>query len=231
MAVTRQLYELQELDANIEHTEETLRLKNSRLGNRDALNNVQNSLAAEQKLLEELKKARRDTEGQTEDLSSKIKAAEQQLYGGAVKNPKELTNLQHEIKNFKEQRDPLETKSLEIGEQAEAAEKKIADLTAGYAKLEAEWQKEQITLAGDIELLNKTIAGLREERSQVAGQIDSAAVSLYDRVRQQKKPAVARVEQGICRACRLSLSVSVLQKARAGQPVQCSTCGRILFVS
>jgi predicted nucleic acid-binding Zn-ribbon protein len=231
MAVTRQLYELQELDTNIEHTEQTLRLKSSQLGNRDVLNNTQNSIAAEQKRLEELKKSRRDTDGQTEDLSVKIKNAEQQLYGGTVKNPKELSNLQHEIKNLKEQRDPLETKSLETSEQIEAAEKKTADLTADYARQETEWQTAQTVLAGDIDLLTKTLDGLREERGQIAEQIEPGAIILYDRVRLQKKPAVTRVEQGICRACRLSLSVSVLQKARAGQPVQCSTCGRILFVS
>jgi len=39
------------------------------------------------------------------------------------------------------------------------------------------------------------------------------------------------VEQGICRACRISLSANILQKARSGQPVQCGSCGRILFIS
>ena len=50
-------------------------------------------------------------------------------------------------------------------------------------------------------------------------------------VSRQKKPAVARVEQGICQACRISLSASGLQHARSGQPVQCGTCGRILYIS
>ena len=231
MPISRQLYELQELDTDIEHTEQTLDLKTGQLGKRDALDDAQNTLAAEQKHLEELKHARRDTEGQVDDILNKITAAEKQLYGGTIKNPKELSNLQHEINNFKAISDPLENKALEIIEQVEAAEHKVAALTADYSRLEEEWHRQQKQLAADIELLNKTLADLREKRRQLVDQIEPPAVSLYERIRRQKKQAVAKVEQGICRTCRISLSASALQKARSGQPVLCGSCGRILFIS
>jgi uncharacterized protein len=231
MAVTRQLYELQELDTEIEHAEQNLALKNGQLGSRRALENAQNAMAAEKKRSEELKHARRDTETQAEDLSVKIKAAEQQLYGGTIKNPKELANLQHEIKNLKAQRDPLETKSLEIDEQIEAAEKNAAALSASYVTLEATWQQDQQQLAVDIGQIKKTLEVLKEKRREAVESIPPAAMTLYENVRNKKKPAVTKVEQGICRACRLSVSASILQKARGGQAVQCGTCGRIMFVS
>lgn len=231
MAVTRQLYDLQELDTEIEHAEQNLGLKNSQLGNRQALDNARSALTGEQKRVEELKHARRDTEAQMADLAAKIKAAEQQLYSGTINNPKELGNLQHEIKNLKQQEDPLETKSLELIDQIEAAEKNASALAASYAAMETAWQQDQRQLGADIEHLVKTLESLREKRRLAIELITPAAASLYENVRRQKKPAVAKVEQGICRACRLSVSASILQKARAGQPVQCGTCGRILFVS
>jgi predicted nucleic acid-binding Zn-ribbon protein len=231
MPITKQLYELQEFDTDIEHTEQTLDLKTGQLGKRDALDDAQNLLAADQKQLEELKHAHHDAEWQVDDLLSKITAAEKQLYGGTIKNPKELSNLQHEINNFKTMNDPLETKTLEIIQQVEDTEQKVAVFTADYSKLEEEWHRLQKQLAADIELLNKTHAGLREKRLRLVEQIEPSAVSLYEKIRQQKKQAVAKVEQGICRACRISLSVSALQKARSGQPVLCGSCGRILFIS
>jgi uncharacterized protein len=231
MPITKQLYELQELDTDIEHTSQTLILKTSQLGKRDTLDTAQNVLTTAQKHLADLKHARKDTEFQVDDILSKIAAAEKQLYGGTVKNPKELSNIQHEISNLKSLNDPLENKALEIIEQVEAAEKDIATLTADYAKLEEEWHREQKQIAADIELLKKILADLREKRHLLVEQIEPAAVTLYDKVRLQKKQAVSKVEQGICRACRLSLSASALQKARSGQPVLCSTCGRILFIS
>ena len=231
MTVTKQLYELQEIDNEIEHTRQTLDLKNSQLGKRDALDAAQNRLANEQKALDDLNHKSRDAEFELDDSTSKIKDVEKQLYGGKITNPKELTNLQHEDNTLKELSDQQETKVLEAIESFEEAEKALATATADFHQLETEWQQQQKQLAADIDLLNKTLNDLTEKRRLLAGQIEPGAVDLYERVRQQKKQAVAKVEQGICCACRISLSSSILQKARSGQPVQCGTCGRILFIS
>jgi uncharacterized protein len=231
MPITKQLYELQELDTDIEHTSETLVRQTGQLGNRDTLDVAQTALAAEQKRLAELKKARQETEWKVDDILAKISTAEKKLYGGTIKNPKELSSLQDDIASLKKQSDPLENKTLEIIEQVEDAEKKAAALTAEYARLEQEWQRQQKQLAADIELLKKTLAELREKRHQLVEQIEPDAVALYEKIRQQKKQAVSKVEQGICRACRISLSASAVQKARSGRPVLCGTCGRILFIS
>jgi predicted nucleic acid-binding Zn-ribbon protein len=231
MPVTKQLFELQELDTDIEHTSQTLVLKTGQLDKRDTLDAAQKVLAGELQRLAELKHARQDAEWQVDDILSKIANAEKQLYGGSTNNPKELANLQHEISNLKNLNDPLENKTLEIIEQVEVAEKNVAALTADYAKLEEEWRAQQKQLAADIELLKKTLTDLNEKRLQFVQQIEPDAVALYEKVRQLKKQAVSKVEQGICGACRISLSASALQKARSGQPVLCGTCGRILFIS
>ena len=231
MPIARQLYELQELDIEIEHTRQHIDLKTAQLGKRDALDIAQNLLSSQQKNLEGLKHRRREAEAELDDVLSKISAAEQQLYSGKINNPKELSNLQHEVNTLKSMSDKLETKALEIIESVEDTVKNLAAATADYQKLEEEWHRQQKQLAADMELLNKALADLTEKRRRLVAQIEPPAVTLYERVRQQKKQAVAKVEQGICRACQISLSVNILQKARGGQPVQCGSCGRILFIS
>jgi predicted nucleic acid-binding Zn-ribbon protein len=231
MAVTRQLYQLQDLDTRIELEEQSLALKNSQVGKREALDDAQNRRSAAQQNLKELSHQRREAEGELDDVLSKIADAEKQLYGGRITNPKELTSLQHEVNTLKKHSDQLETKALEIIDQVEKAEKNVATLNRDYQKLEEEWRHQQKQLAEEIEKLKASLADLNEKRRQLTGQIDASAINLYEKIRQQKKQAVAKVEQGICRACRISLSASVLQKARSGQPVQCGTCGRILFIS
>jgi predicted nucleic acid-binding Zn-ribbon protein len=231
MTLTKQLYELQELDINIENTQQSLDLKTNQLGKRDILDAAQNRLNTEQKNLDKLKHQRREAEADLDDVTSKINNVNQQLYGGRITNPKELANLQHEVNTLKDMNDQLETKALEIIDRVEAAEKTVAIAKANYQKLEEEWQQEQKQLETDIALLQKTLAELTEKRQLLASRIESSALSLYERVRRQKKQAVSKVEQGICRACRISVSASNLQKARSGQPVQCGTCGRILFIS
>jgi len=231
MTITKQLYQLQELDIELEQTEQSLSLKTSQLGKREALDNARSRLASERQHLDKLKHERHNAEWEVDDLLNKIAAAEKQLYGGRITNPKELSSLQHEINTMKAKRDQLENKALEIIEQAETAEQSVTDASTEYEKLEGEWLRQQQQLTDEIELLKKNLANLTEKRQQLVEQIEPPAVELYERIRQQKKQAVAKVEQGICRACRISLSASALQKARSGQPVQCGSCGRILFIS
>jgi predicted nucleic acid-binding Zn-ribbon protein len=231
METTRQLYQLQELDIEIEQAEQSLAQKNSQLGNRETLDAAMQKLTSGQKRLDELRHQRRDAEGQLDDVLSKIKTAEQQLYGGKVTNPKELSNLQHEINTLKSKSDDLETKALSIIDLVEEAEKSVTAVSSEYKIFEADWHRQQQQLAREIEQLKASLAGLKQDRDQVAGQIEAPVMALYTKIRQQKKQAVAKVEQGICRACRISLSASALQKARSGQPVQCGSCGRILYIS
>ena len=231
MAVTRLLFTLQELDTEIEQKDLSLNQKQGQLGNRKVLDTAQNQLAAGQKRLDELRHQHREAEAEVTDLLNKIAEIEGQLYGGKITNPKELTSLQHEATTMKTRSDTLENSTLEIIDLVEAAEKTAAAATDELTKLEAAWQRQQRQFANDIKELESNLAHLRQKRHELAGQIDNSAMALYEKIRNQKKQAVAKVEQGICRACRISLSASALQRARSGQPIQCGTCGRILYIS
>jgi predicted nucleic acid-binding Zn-ribbon protein len=231
VSVTKQLFQLQELDTDIEQTEQSLAIKNGQLGKREALDSALSLLTTERQKLEGLRHRHHDAEWQVDDALSKIAAAEQQLYGGKITNPKELSSLQHEVNTLKEISDQLETNALEIIDEVETAEKNIASFSADYQQLEEEWHRQQRQLTDEIEQLNKNLADLRKRRELLTAQIEPNALDLYERIKQQKKLAVAKVEQGICCACHISLSASILQKARSGQSVQCGTCGRILFIS
>ncbi len=230
METTRQLYELQEQDNEIEQAEQSLAQKNSELGNRAVLEAALQKAATEQKRLDDLKRQRREAEAQVNDILSKINAAEQQLFGGKVTNSKELSNLQHEINTLKTQNDKLETKALDIIDKVEETETSAAAVGAEYKTIEEEWNRRQKQLAVEVEQLKAQLAELKPERAQTAGQIEAPVLALYNKLRLQKKQAVSKVEQGICRSCRISLSASAVQRARNGQPVQCSTCGRILYI-
>jgi len=230
MGITKQLYQLQEIDLEIESKEQALNQKTSQLGDRQVLDSAQTKIASEQQRLEELKHQQHTAEWEVDDVLSKISAAEEQLYGGKITNPKELSGLQHEVNTLKAKSDQLENQALEIIEQVEAAEKSAAAATGDFQKLEDEWHRQQQQLSDEIEKLKSRLSELKQKRQQASDDTESQAIELYEKIRQNKKPAVARVEQGICRICRISLPASALQRARGGDPVQCSSCGRILFL-
>jgi predicted nucleic acid-binding Zn-ribbon protein len=231
MAVTRQLYDLEEIDTAIERTEQSLEQKAAQLGVRDVLDAARDRLNEARKHLEELKRRHREAEAGVTDLLGKIAAAEEQLYSGKITNPKELSGLQHEVASLKDHSDQMETDTLGIIDLVEEAEEAAAAAAAEYDRLDEAWQFLQKQLDEEIKQHRIDLEDFHQNRQQSAAQIEPNALALYEKVRQQKKPAVARVEQGICQVCRISLSASGLQRARSGQPVQCGTCGRILFIS
>ncbi len=230
MSVTRQLYQLQELDVEIESHEETLRQKTKLLGDKTILEQAQSKLTAAQKHLDELKHQQKSLEQEIEDITDKIKHAEEQLYGGRIGSPKELMSLQHEVNTLKASRDPLETKDLENMDKITTAEAAVVAEQTELKKVESAWQAEQQQLAGEIDQLKSRLADLNGKRQDVLSGLDAQSVSVYDKLRKQKGQAVAKVEQGICRACRISLSSSQLQQVRSGNLHQCGSCGRILYL-
>jgi len=230
MSIAKQLYQLQEVDLEIEANEQALRRLVSQLGENRAVVEAQTKLTSEQRRLDELKHQQHSAEWEIDDLVSKITVAEEQLYSGRIKNPKELTNLQHEVDILKAKRDQLENKALEIMDQVELAEANVAATGNEFNKLEAEGHRQQQQLSTDIEALKSKLSDLKHKRQLISAEIDPQAVVVYDKLRKQKGQAVAKVEQGICRGCRISLPSSELQQARSGNLVQCSSCGRILFL-
>ena len=231
MSAARQLYELQELDQEIDSQEQALSLAQSQLGESQAVLKLQDQLQQEQQQLEELRRKQHAAEWEIEDLSTKLATAEETLFGGSVKNPKELSNLQHEVDIFKNKRNQLEEKTLEIMEQVERAEAAIAKTNKELEGMRAEWQHQQRELSDNIERLKAVLSDLRQKRQLLSEEIPPQAVELYQGLRKERGTAVARVEQGICRGCRISLPTTELQKARGGNLVKCSSCGRILFLA
>lgn len=231
MGVAKQLYRLQEVDLEIESNERALSQIASQLGESQAVVRTQNQLQLEQQRLEESRRKQRSAEWEVEDLVTKLTAAEETLFSGRIKNPKELTNLQHEVDAFKARRDQLEDKTLEIMDQVELSDTRVTTISNKLETLKAEWQRQQQQLSDESEKLKAMLSDLGHKRQLLADEIDPQAIEFYQVLRKEKGTAVARVEQGICRGCRISLPTTELQQARSGNLVQCSSCGRILFLA
>ncbi len=231
MNVAKQLYELQEVDLALEAQELTLRKVASQLGESQAVLSTRSKLASESQRREELGHTQQSLEWEIDGISSKITKAEEELYSGRINNPKELANLQHELEILKAKRNELEDRTIEVMEQVERAIAGVETLENELKMLEAEWQAQQGKLEADKVHLEAELASLRQKREVVAAQLDSGAVDFYGELKKQRATAVARVEQGVCRGCRISLSNAELQRARGGDLIQCSSCGRILFLA
>jgi predicted nucleic acid-binding Zn-ribbon protein len=230
MNTAAKLYKLQELEIEMAAKEQALAGIASRLGDDTAVAAARASRDREQEKLQQLEHRQRDIEAEIEDIDAKQAAAGESLYSGRIKNPKELSNLQKEIDSFKARSGQLEDRDLDIMEQIEQVSAGVARASDELAKLEEQWRLEQRQLTQDKEELEAGLAGLKERRQELLPGIEAAAVTFYRQLAGQKGQAVARVAQGICRGCGISLSAAWLQRARGGEMVRCTSCGRIIFL-
>lgn len=230
MGMTRQLYQLQVIELDIESKEQTLAQCLGQLGESRVVGEARARLLSAKESLEKLEHEQHSTEWEIEDLETKLSVAKDSLYSGRIKNPKELTGLQHEVESLNTKRDQMEERTLEIMEQVELATVDLDSLSNKLKVLEEERYREQQRLSAEIEQLKNIISELKDKRQKALDTIDAETLDCYSRLRKQKGLAVARVEQGTCCGCRISLSTAELQRARGGGLVRCNSCGRILFL-
>jgi len=231
MNVANQLYQLQAVDLAIESSEQAVSQIASQLGESKAVVEAQAKLTLGHQRLEELRHQQDSAEWEIDDLVAKLAIAEDKLYSGEIRNPKELTNLQHEVDGMRAKRNQLEDKALAIMEQVELATASVASESSELKTLEVEWRSQQQQLSTEMEQLKTTLSEFNHKRQLQLAKIDPQAVEVYNELKKQKRTAVAKVEQGICRGCRISLPTTELQRARSDSLVRCSSCGRILFLA
>ena len=231
MSVAKQLYQLQEIDLELESNDQTRKQKARQLGESPGVVSTRAELTLQHQYLEELKRRQHSAEWEIDDLTSKVTTLEQKLYDGSIGNPKELANLQHEVEGLKARRSQFEDSTLEIMEQVELSKARVTSISDELKRLEAEWQREQEQLTIEIQQLETISSDLENKRQIMVANIDPQIVDLYQEVKRQKGTAVAKVDQGTCCGCRISLPTIDLQRVRGGGLIQCSSCGRILFLA
>ena len=233
MSNGRQLYELQELDLEIEEKRKALSIVEGRLGTSEQLVEARAALERARERLATMERDQRSGEWEVDDLRTRAATLEEKLYGGSVKNPKELAGIQEQVDHLKKQRKSREDRVLDIMSEVEAAQSEVDTKSSAVERIEAEWRDEQDALSKERVELTRALAALEQRRGKDASRIDPAVIELYQSLRERRQGrAVAKVEQGMCQGCRIVLPMNELQRARTGQEiVQCSSCERILYLS
>lgn len=230
MTQVKALYDLQQIDLEIQQEQEALDKISSQLGESQAVLKARAELVAEQEYLAETEKKQRDVDWEIEDLRGRMARLNDKLYGGKTQNPKELVSLEKEKDIFKANLRQREDNLLDLMAEGETTQDKIKIHGERLKKLEGEWQQEQEDLTRRQAEVKSRLSDLSQKRQALASEIDPQTLELYDSLKQRKGQAVVKVAQGRCHGCHLNLSMNEWQRARAGALIQCSSCGRILYL-
>jgi predicted nucleic acid-binding Zn-ribbon protein len=228
MNLAGQLYKLQQLDSALQKRQQELREIENQLTNNTALVTAESGIASHKEQLEDAKKRQKSSEWELEDLQEKARQIEGKLYSGKTKDPKELVNLEREVKGLKSQIRTKEDALLGLMSQVEEIEAKVKIAAEELERLKQDWQQRQETLGPRKTEVESVLAGLADDRHRLVQQIDPDAFNTYEGIRLAKGEAVVRVERGRCLGCHIAVPTSQWQKVRAGDLIQCNNCNRIL---
>ncbi len=230
MTLAKILYDLQQIDLDIQREQEALDDIDRRLADDEVLLKAKAELAVETEHLAEVEKQQRDVEWEVEDLRNNIAGINDKLYSGKTKNPKELVDLEKEAQMLKARLGEKEDGLLDLMAETEVAQDKIKLHKVRLKKLEEERQREKESLTQELTRSKKRLSDLDRKRQALISEITPQTLDLYQGIRVRKGQAVVKIEQGRCHGCHLNLSMNELQRARAGAVTQCSSCGRILYL-
>lgn len=232
MTVVHQLYDILIVDVEIEGYNKSISTIDETLADNQLLLRTQLVVSEAQAKLIKQETERKDLELTTESFREKGDQLEITLYGGTVRKPRELKDMQLALGLIREQQKQEEDNLLLALAATEETEERLGSLKSALNEILTSRRKEHEQLLGEKTHLQEDSAVLGEKRKVMSALVDAADLRLYDSIRAIRQGrAVAIVERGTCQGCRISLPVKVVQSARNGvNLVQCPSCSRILYV-
>lgn len=224
------LYRLQEVELGILRLQQRLREIADMLANDEAIQQAQAQIAAAQNQLNPLKARLRTLEHDLQQNETKTRSTDQQLYSGAVKNPKEMQDMQQEIEALQRWHGELENTMLETMVAAEEAEAALAAADANLANVSASRGDEHKQLLHEQTQLQAQVAELKQRRQQVLTEVTPENLKIYTTMKPRKNhQPVALMQGNTCSICGVAQTVAIEQEVRRGTKlVTCSNCERIL---
>ena len=233
MVTAPDLYALQETDQALDKAKGRLAEIEAQLGESEEMILAREAAAEKRAVVDQLRSHLSDAEYSVEEIRTKAAAVETKLYGGTVNNPKELNDLNDDLKSLGHLVATREDTLLGLLVEIDEADAQLAAAQAEHGNIEKEWKRQQEALLREKSQLEPEISSLQARRDAESSGIDRSSLRLYELLRERHGGyAVAQVERGMCQGCRITLPMSLLQKVRSGIGlVQCVSCERILFVS
>lgn len=232
MSRAESIYRLQLLDTELDATRKRLHEIDTALQGSPALLHTRAEMDRAARELHEAHSALRALELDSQALDDKIQEEEGRLYAGAIRSPKEMLDVQHEIASLKKRRGDMDEALLTAMERVEQGRADEANCRAALAQAEAHFADDGAHLREERAKLVTAAQADLERRKALTGAIPAQDLTLYTTI-QGKKPnrvALALVRSGACAQCGEVASSQLVQQARTGTAlVVCSNCGRILY--
>ena len=172
MSAALGLYRLQLLDSRMDAIRARLDEIRRTLENDKELHQAKAQIAATEAAHKSTLQILKQAEAEVDKQKVKIELSEANLYGGAVKNPKELQDLQNESASLKRHLGTLEERQLEAMLEEETAELENQAALQALEKVQARLANQNAALMAEQADLNNELERLESERQAALSSLE-----------------------------------------------------------
>ncbi len=231
MSWTAAVLRLQEVDLELTALRKRLQEVEAGLQDDAALRAARQRTQEKTTTADTARKAQKDQEFELGQVEAKRQQKETRLYGGAIRNSRELEDLQAKVQSLKRRKSQIEDKLLEamlVCEEAEAEEQQAA---ARLQDVEQQWQQNHETLSTERDALQARVATLEAEAAQHQGELPASVLDSYHYLQPRRGGiSVARLQGDICSVCGIKATSQRKQSVKAGRETYCDGCNRLLIL-
>ncbi len=231
MSRTFKLFRLQQIDSQLDKIQKRLSEIQTTLDNDHTLRQAGEKTIKAEETHGEAYIVLRKAEENVLEQRIKIEQSEAALYGGKVRNPKELQEIQNEVASLKRYLLVLEDRQLEAMMEEEKAASQFEATRQNMNKVQQEFEEKSSELIEERTKLNADVERFAGERQAAANTIPAEDIELYMKLRESRRGiAVSRVVDKTCSSCGSTINASLLHAARSPTQINtCDVCGRILY--
>lgn len=162
-------------------------------------------------------------------LQTRMRDLDRRLYGGTVRNPAELMEMQRELEVLRAKLSTAEDDALERMEQVDESQRGLQSASANVVERAAQRASSIEPMRARFATLTAERDVLNAERDATRGDIDPGDLSLYARIAAHRRPAVTGLAGEFCAGCHMPVSNEERRAVRTGAGLtQCANCDRIL---
>jgi predicted nucleic acid-binding Zn-ribbon protein len=229
MSRAARLYLLQQLDLEEETGRHRLGEIAAALGETRTLRQAREVAQKASDQVQRWATRQRDLELEVQGLKDEIAASENRLYGGSIRNPKELGDLQAKVGSLKRYLERKEEDLLEAMIAWDDARESSDRSQAELREVETSWAADQGALKSEQQRLEERVAEITQERGALLPTISAEDIDVYQTLRRTKGGlAVGVLRAGGCMACGMEVPPGRLERGREKGLLSCGNCERIL---
>lgn len=170
------------------------------------------------------------SETDVEQVVKRIEKDEARLNAGQG-TPKELEQMQHELISLNARRSELEEIELEVMIRAEGIKDRISELKVKENELANKVAEAAVLKDAALAEIEKELKNATSKRQEILPLIEKALIDLYEKIRSNGGVGAAKLANGQCGGCNLTINAGDLSKLLAlpeDEIARCEECRCIL---